>query len=441
MNLTIHFIFVRNFLTCMELFFSGLIFFHKQEKRKYFILRLFCLIAFLFGLSWLIAYLSYLVYAACDYETVASLLSGIPCYALFFLIQIPAMKILFQVEKGKASSIIIFSYVYRQVIFSSYVAIFSLINPHFVVQKFEYLNWPNMCMYLGYCLASYLGMFIYNHKKAKVEPYRIEKPVLIILILAISASVILYTIGECYSRNESDLMYSLLLFSNIISLLLITSVEYLTRKIMTLHNENAITSQLLQEKESQFKFAKANMDRLHIVAHDLKHQTAILREGGVEAKKILDNIDSTVKDYESILITENQTLNVILNEKWHYCEKHSIRLSTIVNPDAFRKLETLELYNLFGNLLDNAIEATRKLDDKEKRTISLNVSYKNGVSMIDMRNYFDSTSRIEEDTSKKDKFNHGYGLKSMKNIVGKYNGDLQTKMENDVFIVKIIIPE
>lgn len=426
---------------CLELFFSALIFFHKQEKRRFFILRVLGEIVFLFGVSFLIGYVVFRISEGCNYDRTVSVFNGLVSYAIFFVLQLPLMMFIFKTKKDKISSMLIYSYVFRQVVFSSYVAIFTLINPHLLVQKFYYMTWQNLCMYLGFCLAVYLAMFIYNHKRFNDEPYNIEKPILIILILAIEASLALYVVGESYSEDESDFMYALLLFSNVISLLLITSIEYLMRKMFALKNENAITAQLLQERENQFKFAKTNMERLHIVAHDLKHQTAILREGGAEAEKVLDNIDNTVKDYESILITENQTLNVILNEKWHYCQKHSIRLSTIVNPQAFSSLETLELYNLFGNLLDNAIEATSKLKDKEKRTISLNVSYEKGVSMIDIRNYFNKATKIKDDTSKKDKFNHGYGLKSMKSIVDKHNGDFQTKIENNVFIVKIIIPD
>lgn len=441
MDLTLHFIFVRNFLTCMELFASAFIFYHKHEKKKFFVIRILGVFAFLFGLSLLVGYLVFIIFKAVGYEKNLYIISSIFAYAVLFLIQIPIMCFLFKTKKKENGSIIIFAYVYRQVVFSSYIAIFTLINPHFVFHKYEYLNWSNICIYLGYLLASYLGMFFYNHRKIPKDTNQIERPILWILILAVSASVILYSIGECYSRDESDFMYSLLLFSNIISLLLVSLIEFISRKMYALRNENIVTNQLLQERENQFKFAKANAERLHIIAHDLKHQTAILRRGGEEAEKVLDNIDNSVKDYESVLITENQILNIIFNEKWQYCQKHQIRLSTIVDPKAFDKLETLELYNLFGNLLDNAIEASRKLNLKDKRTISLKVTYEKGVSMIDMRNYFDKYTKIDNNTSKKDSFNHGYGIKSMKNIVDKYNGDFQTKVEDDIFIVKIIIPD
>ena len=441
MNLTFHFIFVRDFLASLELLTSALIFFQKQEKRKLFPLRLIGSTIFMFGLSLLISYLVFLVSEQVSYDKGITILISFASLLILFLVQIPTMLFLYKLQKGQLYSIIIFSYVFRQVIFSSYVAIFTFINPDLVFYKFEGLNVPNLAMCLGYYAFFYMAMFIYKAKSASKDDYIREKPILIALSIAITISLFLYIVGEAYSRDESDFMYCLLLLSNVISLLLITSIEYIMRNVFHLKNENAITNQILEEKENQFKFAKANMERLHLVAHDLKHQTAILREGGVEATKVLDNIDKTVKDYESILITENQTLNVILNEKWHYCEKHSIRLSAIVNPEALSKLEIIELYNLFGNLLDNAIEAARKIKDKEKRIISLNVSYEKGVSMIDIRNYFNRVVKVKGDTSKKDKFKHGYGLKSIKSIVDKYNGDLLTKIDNDVFIVKIIIPD
>ena len=256
--------------------------------------------------------------------------------------------------------------------------------------------------------------------------------------------MVVCVIGETYSTDNNDFMYCLLLFSNIISLLLITSVELLMRKIYDLRNENQITNQLLAEKGSQYKFAKANMERLHIIAHDLKHESAILRQGGEEAKKILDNLDKGIESYDSILLTENQTLNVILNEKWLYCQKHAIRLSTIVDPTALSRLSTIELYSLFGNLLDNSVEAVMKIKDKSKRAISLNVSHSHGISSIDIRNYFTEFIQIEEglpQTTKKDSNNHGFGTKSIETTVNKYGGDYSCYIENDVFVVKIAIPD
>lgn len=438
------FIFLRDFLCCLELIVSQLIFFRGEEKRRLFLLRLLGIVALAFGFCSLAGYLISEVMLAFEYSKASLLLTSLCFYLIIFPAQMLFALFLYKTASKRRASLLIFSFVFRQVVFSLYVALFTLINPNLVFFKYESATWANCAIYLGFYLAFYLAMFFVKRNTKSSGDSFLDKPIMVVLLLSIAASVVLYVIGECYSREDNDFMYCLLLFSNVISLVLISSVEFLMRKMFFLRNENMLTQQLLQERESQFKFAKANMEKLHIVAHDLKHQTAILREGGAEAEQILDNIDNAVEDYETILITENQTLNVILNEKWHYCQKHSIRMSAIVDPEALRKLGVLEMYTLFGNLLDNAIEATRKLNDKEKRTISLKVAHEKGVSLIDIRNYFSGKIKMKEGaiaTSKGDAFSHGYGLKSVKAIIDKYGGDVQTLPDGDVFIVKIIIPD
>ena len=338
----------------------------------------------------------------------------------------------------------IFSFVFRQIVFSLYVSIFTSINTNLLLFKFDFFTWQNFLLYLAFYFVLYLGVFLFCRFQPSYFSYSMETSIIIVLFVAIAANMVVCVIGETYSTDNNDFMYCLLLFSNIISLLLIISVEFLMRKIYDLRNENQITNQLLAEKESQYKFAKANMERLHIIAHDLKHESAILRRGGEEAKKILDNLDKGIENYDSILLTENQTLNVILNEKWLYCQKHAIRLPTIVDPTAFSRLSTIELYSLFGNLLDNSVEAVMKIKDKSKRAISLNVSRSHGISSIDIRNYFTGFIQIEEglpQTTKKDSNNHGFGTKSIETTVNKYGGDYSCYIENDVFVVKIAIPD
>ena len=441
---TLIFIFLRDFLCCIELLAAQLIFFRGEEKRKFFWLRLLGVAAFLCGFCFLSGYLISSIMEAFEYSKTSLLLTSLCFYFIIFPAQIAFTMFLYKTSGEKRALLLIFSFVLRQVVFSLYVAIFTLANPSLVFFKYEGTTLPNFFIYLAFYLVFYLGMLLFKVYSKAEATYFASKPILVVLLLSIAVSVVLYVIGECYSREDNDFMYCLLLFSNVISLTLISSIEFLMRKMFVLRNETIVTQQLLQERENQFKFAKANMEKLHVVAHDLKHQTAVLRQGGEEANKILDNIDNAVEDYETILITENQTLNIILNEKWHYCQKHSIRLSAIVDPEALKQLDVLEMYTLFGNLLDNAIEATRKLNNKEKRTISLNVAHEKGVSLIDIRNYFSGKIKKKDGdiaTSKSDSFSHGYGLKSIQMISDKYGGNLQTFQEEDVFIVKIVIPD
>ena len=444
MDKSLLFIFLRFFLLFLEVFLLETMFFKNENKRRFFLLRWIGAFFIMSGILILVSLLTLMIYVSASYERQIVMITSLIGYFLVLACQLPLLLFLYRTEKKRLFTLMIFSFVFRQIVFSLYVSIFTSINTNLLLFKFDFFTWQNFLLYLAFYFVLYLGVFLFCRFQPSYFSYSMETSIIIVLFVAIAANMVVCVIGETYSTDNNDFMYCLLLFSNIISLLLITSVEFLMRKIYDLRNENQITNQLLAEKESQYKFAKANMERLHIIAHDLKHESAILRQGGEEAKKILDNLDKGIENYDSILLTENQTLNVILNEKWLYCQKHAIRLSTIVDPTAFSRLSTIELYSLFGNLLDNSVEAVMKIKDKSKRAISLNVSHSHGISSIDIRNYFTGFIQIEEglpQTTKKDSNNHGFGTKSIETIVNKYGGDYSCYIENDVFVVKIAIPD
>lgn len=444
MDKSLLFIFLRFFLLFLEVFLLETMFFKNENKRRFFLLRWIGAFFIMSGILILVSLLTLMIYVPASYERQIVMITSLIGYFLVLACQLPLLLFLYRTEKKRLFTLMIFSFVFRQIAFSLYVSIFTSINTNLLLFKFDFFTWQNFLLYLAFYFVLYLGVFLFCRFQPSYFSYSMETSIIIVLFVAIAANMVVCVIGETYSTDNNDFMYCLLLFSNIISLLLIISVEFLMRKIYDLRNENQITNQLLAEKESQYKFAKANMERLHIIAHDLKHESAILRRGGEEAKKILDNLDKGIENYDSILLTENQTLNVILNEKWLYCQKHAIRLSTIVDPTAFSRLSTIELYSLFGNLLDNSVEAVMKIKDKSKRAISLNVSHSHGISSIDIRNYFTGFIQIEEglpQTTKKDSNNHGFGTKSIETTVNKYGGDYSCYIENDVFVVKIAIPD
>ena len=438
------FVFLRYFLFFLEVFFAESILFQKEKKKPLFFLRVVGGFLLLSGIIFLAGYLTFLGNNASSFDRQIVIMSSLVVHTIILACQWLYLKFAYEIETKKAMTLMIFSFVFRQIVFSLYVAIFTSIDTNLLFFKYDSFSWQTFLIYFAFYAAFYLGSLLFYRFWYRYLSYCMERPVIIVLLIALFANLIVCAIGETYSTDDNDFMYCILLFSNIISLLLIVSIELLMRKIYDLRNENQISTQLLQEKENQFKYAKANMERLNIIAHDLKHESAILRQGGEEAKKLLDEIDKGVEEYESILLTENQTLNIILNEKWLYCQKHGIRLSTIVDPAALNQLSTIELYSLFGNLLDNSLEAVMKIQDRSKRTVSLSVSHSCGVSSIDIRNYSLEKIKIKDGlplTTKKDVSNHGFGTKSIENIVNKYDGDYSCHLDNNVFVVKIVIPD
>lgn len=105
-------------------------------------------------------------------------------------------------------------------------------------------------------------------------------------------------------------------------------------------------------------------------------------------------------------------------------------------------MDACDVYALFGNALDNAIEATEELA-AQKRLIGLTVRRLPGMCVINVQNYTDRALQFMEGvpiTNKEDKNEHGFGVKSMKLLIEKYGGELSFTLQDEIFNLDMVLP-
>lgn len=214
-------------------------------------------------------------------------------------------------------------------------------------------------------------------------------------------------------------------------------------EIKEVNSEKQIISQMLHQAQKQYELHKENIDLLNIKCHDIKHRISCLSGKNID-KSELDSINETVSVYDTFIKTGNEVLDIILTEKNFVCKNKGILLTCMADSKNLSFIKAGDLYALFGNLTDNAIEAVSKIEDEEKRCIGVNVHSVEGFITITVKNYFSGTVEFSKDglpvTTKKDTDFHGFGIKSIKMIVDKYNGDLSIVVENNIFKINILFP-
>ncbi|WP_435412066.1 ATP-binding protein [Pseudoflavonifractor intestinihominis] len=102
-----------------------------------------------------------------------------------------------------------------------------------------------------------------------------------------------------------------------------------------------------------------------------------------------------------------------------------------------------DIFTLFGNILDNAIEGVERLDDPDDRIIQLNVVGRNSFVQIREENYFRDGLLLSGQTlmtTKEDKEHHGYGMKSIALLVEKYGGHHKIETQENLFALDILLP-
>ena len=141
--------------------------------------------------------------------------------------------------------------------------------------------------------------------------------------------------------------------------------------------------------------------------------------------------------------TGNEVLDIILTEKSLICREKGIKMTCLADGSKLGFMRDGDLYALFGNIVDNAIEAASALEDSEKRCISLNVGTSGAFVSISENNYYSGSIRFSEDglpLTDKDTDYHGYGMLSIETVVKKYEGNLSVSVKGDMFRLNVLIP-
>lgn len=180
--------------------------------------------------------------------------------------------------------------------------------------------------------------------------------------------------------------------------------------------------------------------------HDMKHQIIALKSQSMETEReeYIRQLEETIQDYDTGISTGNSVLDTILTQKNYFCRKNGIELNCRIDGRELEYLSVRDICSIFGNILDNAIEAVMKYEQPEKRVIHGEVYKRQSFIIIRFENYFDDDLIVKNSvpvTTKSDKARHGYGIKSIRYTAEKYHGNVSIKKENNWFVINIIIPE
>lgn len=202
---------------------------------------------------------------------------------------------------------------------------------------------------------------------------------------------------------------------------------------------------ILRYQYSQYRQSRDSIDFINRRYHDLKNQIAALRAEQDPKKRTayLNEMEEEFRAYEAQSDTGSPVLDTLLTGKNLYCARHGIGLTCVADGSLLSFMDVMDICTIFGNLLDNAIECELRITDKEKRLIHLSVSASRGFLVIRCENYCLETPVFADGlpvTSKPDAQNHGYGLKSIRYSIEKYNGTMTLRNEDDWFRATIVFP-
>ena len=202
--------------------------------------------------------------------------------------------------------------------------------------------------------------------------------------------------------------------------------------------------QLWEKTKLRYEMSKESIAVVNQHYHDIKHQLMLLSTMSDEDKRKakLQDMESRIASYDAVVRTGNDYLDTVLTEKKLTCQSSHIAMSCIADGSQLSFMDELDLYTLFGNALDNAIEANRKITDEKARWISVQIQNKKGILLVEIVNPYEGELIYNGEqlpvTTKQDTGNHGFGTKSIRQIIERYGGQMVIKTEQGKYLLRMI---
>lgn len=230
-----------------------------------------------------------------------------------------------------------------------------------------------------------------------------------------------------------------LLFSTFFALYL---YERLAKQAETIRNQERYEEHLKMQVKHLDEMLVAQ-NQLRKFKHDFSNHViginSYLEEKDFDgAKKYVGSLSELIDSDKSTIKTGNIALDAIISTKKAIAESKNIEFVTKTQIPPKLPIDPVDISVIFGNALDNAIEACDRVNSAEKK-ISLTLTKQNENIFCKIVNSSPKTQKSAFKTSKADKANHGFGLENIKSTLSKYNCEPNITYEDNEFVLKFII--
>lgn len=240
-------------------------------------------------------------------------------------------------------------------------------------------------------------------------------------------------------NNPNENVYNLAVISSIVllfsSCLALYLYELMLKQADEIRNKKVL-EELVKSQTKHIDEVLLNQGKLKKFRHDINNHCLALKgyfkksdtEGGL---KYLEFMNKTITPNTAEINTGNITLDAILNSKKALAESKGIAADINVQVPENIKISPEDICIIFGNALDNAIEANEKLP-KTDRYIKLKLFYDNAL-FCKIENACTVSKKFGFRTTKRDKSNHGFGIENIKTALSKYKSVFNIEQNKNKF--------
>ncbi len=313
-----------------------------------------------------------------------------------------------------------------------------------------------IALFVGFAVLSFSGRLLYRlylkacsrFSRGEPDGAQAARPIALQLtVFSLASGFILLMMAYVAWAIALPLSVGSVALAGVLLLLIDNGLIFAGYQYSRLLNRRSLSDRLLVQKReteaSYFTALEEQYDRQRVLIHDIRKHLATIRdlaEGGGPVADYVRELEALPALQNRVRFCGNRTLDVVLSRYGEICRQKGVAFSADVRSKSVDFLEQSDITALFGNLLENAVEAAEGGEDP---CLELLVDTRPGssllVSLVNTCQRPPERGRHGSFLSRKEGEGHGMGLRSVRAAVEKYQGSLQQYYEEGTGLFHTVV--
>ena len=218
-------------------------------------------------------------------------------------------------------------------------------------------------------------------------------------------------------------------------------------RINEIEQENRMIQAYMNSMQSFYNMIQNRIEMTRRYRHDLAkhiHTLEVLSQQDQDnnIQEYMDGLKIQYKQLKSEEYTTNEVINTVVSIKNQQCKEKNIPLELDIENTDYSFMTDIDMVGLLYNLLDNAVEASDRVEEGNRKGIFLKMGKQEDRICIRVQNYVSPGEEIKFETYKEEKEEHGIGMKIIEFLVKKYHGknEIEIDGKENLFVVRVSLP-
>ena len=279
-----------------------------------------------------------------------------------------------------------------------------------------------------------------HRKQLANVPLKYLIPIMLIPIVSLSIILIVDKIIAFSNGYGEKLILPIVLMLLYVSFITFDFIENYSNKMQL-----ELANEIIKKDRENYKILEENERELRDLRHDIRNHMQIIKSlktkenDWKDIEEFVSDLENAVNKITSVSYTGNETLDSVLNIKGRRAKALSIKYFVKTNISSDIHISNIDLSTIMCNALDNAIDGALNTEDA---SIVIYIESNDEYVKVLIENTANEVIFVKGvvETTKKDKRNHGRGMKIIKTSVEKCDGVVSFDYDEGIFIVDINIP-